>query len=255
MSHRYWFKIGFGALVVFLLGFTVYRAGHRGKMWAEDLANSASPISIPMAFVPFRLDGRDLGTIKRLDILRDSPHSVSGARVTVRLAEGAEAPSCALTVTETHSINNKTMFRCADDADVSAMVPFGRVLFEPDTERDLYLPTGLVEEWRHAAPQREGPSAPPAPAEQGSAGASLQFKADRQGVALNVVDALAQAGVQLLADSTGAIFHVRDDASNTHVAMRADAGGFALQVIDRGETKVVMQADSTGVRMNVQERP
>jgi hypothetical protein len=171
----------------------------------------------------------------------------------VRLAESVSPPACALTVTDAHRINNHTAFRCAHEDELTSMVRFGEVVFDPETARDLYLPAGMIRQWQDSPP--DVPAAPEAPVDQGASGASLQLSADRHGLALNVVDALAKAGVQLLADSSGAVFHVRDDASNTHVAMRADAGGFALQVIDRGEAKVIMQADSTGVRMNVRDQP
>jgi hypothetical protein len=69
MSVSYWTKIGLGALAIFAVGMVLVGMGRRGTEWVDHVAHSASTISVPIVFVPFRLDGRDIGSIRRLDIM------------------------------------------------------------------------------------------------------------------------------------------------------------------------------------------
>ncbi len=45
------------------------------------------PITIPLAFIPFKVDGKDLGTLSRLQILRSSPKQVEAVNFRVKLAD------------------------------------------------------------------------------------------------------------------------------------------------------------------------
>ena len=100
MSVSYWTKIGLGALAIFAVGMVLVGMGRRGTEWVDHVAHSASTISVPIVFVPFRLDGMDIGSIRRLDIMRDAPDHVTGATIEVKLGERAELPAeaCSLAI-------------------------------------------------------------------------------------------------------------------------------------------------------------
>ena len=63
--QRYWLRIALGALAVFVLGMTAISIYRNGRAKVEELANSADPITIPLAILPFQVDGDRMGRIER----------------------------------------------------------------------------------------------------------------------------------------------------------------------------------------------
>ena len=90
---RYWARIILGALAIFLVGTSIYYAAQSGKRRVRAIAESADPITIPLAFIPFKVDGKDLGTLSRLQILRSSPKQVEAVNFRVKLADSIAVPS------------------------------------------------------------------------------------------------------------------------------------------------------------------
>jgi len=84
---RYWTRIILGALAIFLVGTTIFYGARSGKRRVRAIAESADPITIPLAFIPFKVDGKDLGTLSRLQILRSSPKQVEAVNFRVKLAD------------------------------------------------------------------------------------------------------------------------------------------------------------------------
>ena len=84
---RYWMRIILGALAIFLVGTSIYYAARSGKRRVQAIAESDAPITIPLAFIPFKVDGKDLGTLSRLQILRSSPKQVEAVNFRVKLAD------------------------------------------------------------------------------------------------------------------------------------------------------------------------
>ena len=84
---RYWARIILGALAIFLVGTSIYYGARSGKRRVQAIAESAEPITIPLAFIPFKVDGKDLGTLSRLQILRSSPKQVEAVNFRVKLAD------------------------------------------------------------------------------------------------------------------------------------------------------------------------
>ncbi len=91
----YWVRIAIRALVIFGIGMLVWTGVRRGKAKVESIANSADPLRIPLAFISFKLDGRDLGTLNRLEILRTSPKKVRAVNFRVKLANPADSATLA----------------------------------------------------------------------------------------------------------------------------------------------------------------
>lgn len=84
---RYWLKIILGALAIFLVGTSLFYGVRSGKQRVQRIADSDAPITIPLAFIPFKVDGRELGTLSRLQILRSSPKQVEAVNFRVKLAD------------------------------------------------------------------------------------------------------------------------------------------------------------------------
>jgi hypothetical protein len=83
--RAYWLKIVLGALGVFVVGMVVVAMGRSLRAKASVMAHTDSPITIPIPFVPFQVDGERVGTFERIVIRRKSPHDVSGVDLAVKL--------------------------------------------------------------------------------------------------------------------------------------------------------------------------
>src|SRR5207248_2198506 len=73
----------------------------------KALARSSRPIGIPLAAIPpFRVDGEQLGNVRRVELLRTSPHEISGFRLIVRLRDSTgstQLGDCTLTINDPDS--------------------------------------------------------------------------------------------------------------------------------------------------------
>ncbi len=154
----YWMKIALGALVVFGVGYTGYALVSNTVERGRDLFDSSNPITIPMALVPFSLDGSELGTFQRVTIRREAPKVPSGFDVRVKLAtdaDVAELENCRLTLANLDDFNVDEGFRCAEPATgTDDLIPFGEVEFRGAEGLDLKIPlllhSSLVEKMRHS---------------------------------------------------------------------------------------------------------
>jgi len=277
MTPKYWTKIGFGALAIFAVGMVLVGMGRRGSEWVEQVAHSASTISVPIVFVPFRLDGMDIGSIRRLDIMRDAPDHVTGAAIAVKLSDRAKLPAeaCSLAIDDLDRIGDGATFYCADaDAQTTYdLVPFGTVKFEPSgASRALLLPQEVIQEMaseisqdidvdtrvaarieRSTEVRSRVQKMHATQVELTAAQEQLAMHATAQGVSLKIVSALEQAGVLLRADSTGAALSIYNHPDGDGLLMKADSHGFVMSVKEAGQGRVQMRADSNGFQLQVTE--
>lgn len=135
---RYWMRIVLGALAIFLVGTSIYYAARSGKRRVQAIADSDSPITIPLAFIPFKVDGKDLGTLSRLQILRSSPKQVEAVNFRVKLADsvGDEQLSQCILVAGDNGMNfsmknieSDATFYCASASDTTGknLAPMGSI--------------------------------------------------------------------------------------------------------------------------------
>jgi len=126
--RKYWFKIGFGALLIFVVGFGMI-SGLRG---VKHKIHSSQDLEIPLGpFIGFNLDGTRLGTIRALTIRRAAPKLISGFELRVRLNDStgvARMTSCNVSVNDTGHIDERTIFVCLPSD--SGYVAFGEVRAE-----------------------------------------------------------------------------------------------------------------------------
>lgn len=149
--RNYWIKIALGALAVFAVGMVIVTVARKTKAKFTDTIESTDPISLPIAFLPFRLEGTKLGSLDKVVLLRDQPNQVSGVRVVVDLADSSNAvkfQNCLLVVDDVEHINDKSSFRCEKgDTTGSRLAQFGYVRFKNSGDSvPLLLPAQSVEE-------------------------------------------------------------------------------------------------------------
>jgi hypothetical protein len=153
--RNYWLKIVLGALGIFAVGMiirTIVRAGHDEVM---HVVETSDPISIPVAFVPFKLDGERLGTIRRITILRDQPKRPTAVEFSVRMSDSVSArlADCFLTVDRLEKLDENSTFTCLKAADTTGrgLVPFGAVVTSADGDGEtgrfvMLLPDSTIRE-------------------------------------------------------------------------------------------------------------
>jgi hypothetical protein len=158
--RNYWIRIVVGALGVFALGMALIFITRKVIARVKTVAQTSDPITIPLAFVPFRLDGSRLGTFDRAVLIRKSPKEVSGLNLSVKLTDSAAAArlsGCGLLAqfTERRGSGGTVMtdaeFACVrpDSVAPAGAERFGQVVFAPgDLTLPLFLPADVARRLR-----------------------------------------------------------------------------------------------------------
>jgi hypothetical protein len=130
---QYWLRIMAGSVAVFVLGYGAVVVGRKVARKGEALVESSDPVSIPLAFIPFNLDGSRQGTFRRLTLIRESPNSVGEIRLRVKLSDSVDRAAlarCRLTPAGLGGFDLERGFACVSTADSSpALAPYGEVTF------------------------------------------------------------------------------------------------------------------------------
>jgi len=160
--RKYWLKIGFGALVIFVVGFSAVSAGRHLK----NSLDSSKDLTIPLGpFIPFKLDGVKVGTLRSLGIRRSSPKMVVGFALRVRLSDSSaydKLTNCHVSVYDPLHIDERTTFTCLPSD--SGYQGFGEVSIElrgDGNNRTLVLPlllpdAAIQEIQRHGSDSTSG---------------------------------------------------------------------------------------------------
>ena len=120
--RTYWMKIVVGALAIFALGMLGVFLVRRGADRVHHLVDSGDPITIPLAFVPFNVNGEKLGTIGALVLHRSGPKKVTGADLKVDLTQPSAAAGlaqCVLVAEHIDNIDLHSIFTCGAARDTS----------------------------------------------------------------------------------------------------------------------------------------
>ena len=162
--RSYWLRILMGAFAIFAIGMLGIHLVRRGRHQVESVIASAEPLSIPLPFVPFQLNGSKLGTVERLTVNRDAPKKVSSIELQVkmddslvakglagcRLAANIESDSAKPGDVNVHMnrLDEKTFFFCAQQD--SGYVEMGTATLTPgDVELPLLIPESLAAHLRN----------------------------------------------------------------------------------------------------------
>jgi hypothetical protein len=109
---KYWLKIGLGAAVIFGVGLAIISAGRHFRHTVE----SNKDITIPLGgFIPFKLDGVEVGKLRSLTIHRSEARSISGFGISMRMSDSAlfeRLRECRFSVTDPSHIDERTTFYC-----------------------------------------------------------------------------------------------------------------------------------------------
>jgi hypothetical protein len=129
----YWAKIALGALAVFLVGYAGVRGVRAVVEKGRSVMETSEPIRIPLAFIPFSLDGREVGTFQQVVIRREAPKVVEGLDARIRLADTAIASTlagCRVTPAARRDFDLGRGFLCLEaGASDSALVEIGSLRF------------------------------------------------------------------------------------------------------------------------------
>jgi hypothetical protein len=175
---RYWIKIAAGALLIFAAGMGIWFGVRKGVRTVHTVFETSDPISIPLKFATFRVDGAALGKLERLRLLRTAPKEITSVQVTVRLDSASYADrirGCTMRIDDVEKIDERTTFVCitgdAPMAAAGAFEQFGEVMVEgTDIVLPLFLPAAAVQDLRdHGPPNADSIAAtvPPPPATPG----------------------------------------------------------------------------------------
>jgi hypothetical protein len=156
----YWLRILLGALGIFAVGTLIVTAVRATKAGVRSVARSAGPISIPLPFVPFRLDGQRLGTFEKLVLNRDAPHDIRSVDLYVDLGRDTAAEAihrCTGIRAVLHDAPagkgltlHDSEFGCVDNDSIAATLEeLGEVHFSPGGHTaPLLVPPEVADELR-----------------------------------------------------------------------------------------------------------
>jgi hypothetical protein len=232
--RNYWFKIVLGAVGVFAVGMLLIVIARHVIAKGKAVAESSDPVTIPLAFVPFRVDGSRLGTFDQAVLVRKSPRQVTALNLGVKLGDSVTAvrfEGCVLLAkfleqpppaAKRHAGAelNDVDFTCirADSATALGATPFGHVTLGPGGQQvPLFVPAEVAERLRHDMLDHDGG---------------------------DVADSIAEAAGQT-AESIGEAASRMADSLSTYHERRADSiREAALRRADSVRNTALRQADS-----------
>ncbi|HEX7337766.1 MAG TPA: hypothetical protein VF252_11215 [Gemmatimonadales bacterium] len=159
MRH-YWMRIVLGAVAIFAVGMIGISLVRRGLHGVHEVAEGTSPIRVPLAFVPFKLEGRNLGKLSKLVLYRSAPKQLSSVELEVKLADsvlarGLEGCRLVANLDDSKRPNGRRVevgslstgvFSCLQGDDSTGQFQdFGRAIFQPgNVSVPLLLPRDMV---------------------------------------------------------------------------------------------------------------
>jgi hypothetical protein len=117
---NYWLRILLGALAIFSVGMVGVTLARQGMGRVRGVVEGSGPITLPVGFLPFKLDGERIGTVQRITIHRNAPNQVRSVSVRVRLVDsvnGSRLDPCILVAHGFENLNSETTFRCSTSED------------------------------------------------------------------------------------------------------------------------------------------
>jgi hypothetical protein len=208
--QKYWMRIALGALAIFAVGMVARALINRVHSRIHGVVEGSGPLSIPLAFIPFKLGEDKLGSLERVTLLRDTPRRVPSVELEVELtdsfvARGLEGCRLAANLDSDgdgqRGVNiqrgpfGEGTFWCAgDDSASAALVEYGHAVFRPgNVTVPLLLPPDLITELQDL--DLGGDSSPPiSEAEVDSIAAATERSLRSVDVQPDRVDSLRQEG-------------------------------------------------------------
>ena len=144
--RNYWLRIVLGAVAIFAVGMIGVTIARQGVGRVRNVVEGTGPISVPIAFIPFKLDGQKLGTVSKIVLQRDAPKQIASVELQIKLADSAVArglAGCRLAanLNEEHTPHDTHVgieplshgvFTCLHPNDSTGQFQeFGRAVFQP----------------------------------------------------------------------------------------------------------------------------
>jgi hypothetical protein len=155
--RNYWLRIMLGAVGIFVVGMLIVQAIRAAQSGVEELSEGTGPITIPLAFVPFEIDGQRAGTLRRVRVFRDSLQEPTRLEVLVSVPDSSAIQrfaACILAIEEQDSKVQPNDFRCLAAGDTAGrdLVQFGDLELRgyPGTYA-LYAPREHIEHLKQSS--------------------------------------------------------------------------------------------------------
>ena len=235
--RNYWFRIFLGALAIFAIGMIGVSIVRSGVAKVHSVVEGDGPIEIPLAFIPFIMDGERLGKLDRVIFYRASSRRVRAVELRIdladsllaqgltgcRLAANFEGDDSETGVNIKASADSGHAFFCLrGDSVPESMVEFGEAVLQPgDIHVPLFLQEDLVNELEEGFVEDSGSAL-------AINGDSIAAEAQRE-----VDSALAAAGLERpeqgratrrFGDSLRAAARARADSAKAADVAEADSG-------------------------------
>lgn len=235
--RSFWTKIGLGAVGVFVVGMFIFTLARQGIGYARGLVRGES-LSVPLAIVPFELDGIRQGTFRRVEVMGARADRAKRVRITVKVPSVREARAlseCAVAV-GADGMGRGNDFACLSPEQVEAgdFVRIGDVVFQPG---NLVRPLLIDSRRFEGHVPSEGSRQVQAQADltdddlrvsaSASTGETLRLHAGDGNAVLVIRDADGKSLVNLTADEAGGILTVRGKDGRKLVDIRADTRGLS----------------------------
>lgn len=191
--RTYWLKIALGALVIFIVGTLIVNGIRHAHSGVHDMAEGTGPITIPLAFVPFEVEGRKVGTLRQLRIFRDSAQDPTHVEVTISVGDTAALGSlarCILTA-QTGAPGDESPpndFRCMTAGDTAGLdlIDIGDLLIRERTETfELHAPRDRAGDFARESQQEMSDADERAEAARDSQRVAAEARADSARAALD----------------------------------------------------------------------
>jgi hypothetical protein len=237
--RNYWLRIVLGAVAVFTVGMIGVTLARQGVGHVRGVVAGSGPLSFPLPFVTFNLDGQKLGKVSHVVLHRTAPKQISAVELEIRLndsvvARGLEGCRLAANFDDDPDSEgppqaarkfSRGVFTCLPND--TALTPanfeeFGHAVFQPgNVSVPLLLPTDVVSDLK------EGDLGP---SEQDSIALAAEAAADSVADAAEArADSIA-AAAELKADSIVAQSRRLVDSLRREGLRRADS---ARRVVSR----------------------
>jgi hypothetical protein len=231
--RNYWLRIALGALAIFTVGMIGVSLAKQGVGRVRGVVEGSGPITLPLAFIPFQLNGQKLGTVSRVVLLRESPKQISAVELEAQVrdsavARGLEGCRLAADFDSDHRSSRKRrhggslgpgVFSCLRAGDsIPGMQEFGRAIFQPgNVTVPLLLPSDMVNDLREGQfdSDSEDSVGAAAKAVADSIGAEAETRAD------SIADAAESRADSIVAHSRKLVDSLREEGQRRADSARA----------------------------------
>ena len=221
--RKLWIRIGIGAGAIFAAGMFVVTLARQVRASAVDAIRSGGRFAMPLAILPFEVDGERVGSVREINVERSSGGQAKRISIVVNLKgfDPEGLADCAL-VLGGHRRHQGGLFDCLGEAELAHgdYVRVGEVRFEPrGLVRPILLHRAHARDWFDEAEAAE-----------------VQLQADAEGANLLIEGEEGEGSLRLQANEAGLLLQARDASGGEVVKIQADAKGLNVKVEAKGKT-------------------